>query len=109
MWEGRYGVSNAARILEYYALDSAAALFAHFIETIGRRMERRLPNGKVVMIQALPKGGWYMQMHSHTTEYHLRIVRAIVGCIGGVDVINWQHTSPTKIWAAIEALSLIHI
>ena len=79
-WDGRYSVIGEERLKEFYAHKGAASSFALFIDTLGRQVVRCTGSQREVR-QLMPKGGWYAMMHGYVCEYHLRILRAILGLI----------------------------
>ena len=57
------------------------AMIAEYVTEWGRT--RLLPNG--VLVQALPKGGWWWRTFGDVTEQHVLVVRSIIACsvLGG--------------------------
>ena len=75
----------------FFACGEGEVLIAEYILSWGRRVDIGV-EGQPLVVQAAPKGGWWMRTLSFVNERHIHIVRALLALVpdGAQDGLQWE-------------------
>ena len=95
----------------FFACGEGEALIAEYILSWGRRVDIGV-EGQPLVVQAAPKGGWWMRTLSFVNERHIHIVRALLALVpdGAQDGLQWEKRVlygpfPDDVYSALAAVT----
>ena len=95
----------------FFACGDGEALIAEYILSWGRRVDIGV-EGQPLVVQAAPKGGWWMRTLSFVNERHIHMVRALLALVpdGAQDRLQWEKRVlygpfPDDVYSALAAVT----